>query len=122
MDRDSGSSLHFGGWYAQVAYTLTGESRAYRADRGIFDGIRPAHAFGKEGNGAFEIAARFSGLDLSDGEIRGGRERNASLAFNWYLNPMLRAGLNVVKVLDVKEGAFDSDEPTIYQIRMQLAL
>ena len=122
VDRDSGSSLDFGGWYAQVAYTLTGESRAYRADRGIFEGIRPAHAFGKDGWGAFEIAARFSGLDLSDGDIHGGRERNASLAFNWYLNPMLRAGLNIVKVLDVKGGALDSDEPTVYQIRMQLAL
>ena len=58
---------------------------------------------------------------MSDDEITGGQERNASLALNWYLSPFLRV-TNVVKVLDVKGGAANGDEPTIFQLRFQLAL
>lgn len=122
VDRESGSSLDFSGWYTQLAYTLTGEARPYKAERGVFDGIRPAKNFGKDGWGAFEVAARVSELDLSDKEIVGGRERNATAALNWYPNPLLRAGINVVKVLEVEGGAADGNEPTVYEMRLQLAL
>ena len=122
VKRDSASTLDFSGWYAQAAYTLTGEARPYRGDRGYFDGIRPARAFGKDGWGAFEVAARISEIDLSDRDIVGGSERNATFAFNWYLNPILKVSANVVKVLDIDGGPFDGQEPTVYQIRMQLAL
>ncbi|MGH6637598.1 MAG: OprO/OprP family phosphate-selective porin [Polaromonas sp.] len=119
--RDNGADLDFGGWYAQAAYTLTGEARPYRADRGYFDGIKPARNFGNDGWGAFEIALRLSGLDLTDGSVLGGRERNASAAFNWYLNQYLRVSANVIKVLEVDGGAFDGEEPTVFQARLQLA-
>lgn len=121
VKRDVGSSLDFNGWYAQAAYTLTGESRSYRADRGVFEGIRPAHNFGNDGWGAFEVAVRLSSLDLIDGNINGGRERNASAAFNWYLNQYLRFSANVIKVLNVTGGKMDNDLPTIFQTRLQLA-
>ncbi|MET0659853.1 MAG: porin [Steroidobacteraceae bacterium] len=122
VKRDSASTLDFSGWYAQAAYTLTGEARPYRGDRGFFDGIRPARAFGKDGWGAFEVAARMSEIDLTDRDIVGGRERNATVAFNWYLNPILKFSANVVKVLDIDDGPFDGQEPTAYQIRLQVAL
>lgn len=122
VDRETGSSLDFSGWYAQLACTLTGEARPYKAERGVFDGIRPAKNFGKDGWGAFEVAARMSGLDLSDKEVAGGRERNAAIALNWYPNPLLRAGINVVKVLEVDGGPANDEEPTIYEMRLQLAL
>lgn len=122
VDRDSRSSLNFSAWYAQLAYTLTGEARPYKADRGIFDGIRPAHVFGRDGWGAFELAARVSEIDLSDGDVTGGRERNVTLALNGYLNSFLRVSVNIVKVLEVKEGPFAAEEPAVLQLRMQLAL
>ncbi len=121
VTRDNGPSLDFSGWYAQAAYTLTGEKRPYRADRGYFDGIRPSHNFGKDGWGAFEVALRLSSIDLSDGDINGGRERNASAALNWYLNPFLRVSANVIKVLETDGGPMDGDEPTLFQARLQLA-
>lgn len=121
VSRDAGTSLDFNGWYAQAAFTFTGEQRPYKADRGIFDGIRPAHNFGKDGWGAFEFALRLSGIDLTDGTITGGRERDASAALNWYLNPYVRVSANLVKVLELTGGPFNNDKPTVFQTRLQLA-
>lgn len=120
VERRGGSQLNFGGWYTQLAYTLTGEARPYSASRGVFNTIVPAHNLGRDGWGAFEIAARVSGIDLNDGNVIGGRERNAALALNWYLNPILRISGNVVKVLQLDGGPLAGDKPTIFQTRLQL--
>ncbi|MES2683669.1 MAG: porin [Pseudomonadota bacterium] len=122
VQRETGSTLNFNGWCAQIAFTLTGEARPYKVDKGVFDGIRPAHNFGRDGWGAFDLAARMSAIDLSSDAVNGGLERNASIALNWTLNPQLRISANVVRVLRVEGGASHADEPTIYQVRMQLAL
>lgn len=121
VSRGTGADLDFSGWYAQAAWTLTGEARPYLGNRGYFDGIRPAHNFGSDGWGAFEVALRLSSIDLSDGNINGGSERNATAALNWYLNQYLRASFNVVKVLEVDGGPMDGDEPTVFQARLQFA-
>ena len=119
--RDNGAALDFDGWYVQAAYTLTGERRPYLGSRGFFDGIRPAHNFGNDGWGAFEVALRLSSLDLSDRNIDGGRQRNAGVALNWYLNQYLRASANVIKVLDTQGGPMAGDKPTVFEARLQFA-
>jgi phosphate-selective porin OprO/OprP len=122
VDRAQGASLDFDTMYAQLAWTLTGEARPYRVDRGVFEGIRPAKNFGADGWGAFELAARYSEVDLSDDSVTGGEEHNATAALSWYLNPFMRVSVNYVKVLKVKGGAFDGEEPSVWQTRFQLAL
>jgi phosphate-selective porin OprO/OprP len=122
VERGDPENVDFGTWYAQLAWTVTGEVRPYRVDRGLFEGIRPAHDFGGDGWGAFEIAARYSELDLNDGSIDGGRERNFTAAVSWYLNPFLRVSANYVEVLDVDGGPFDGEEPSVFQMRLQVAL
>lgn len=132
VNREVGSTLKFSGWYTQVAYTLTGEKRPYKADKGVFDGIRPAKNFGRDGWGAFEVAARISGIDLTDDTVKGGKERNAAITFNWYLNPFMRVSANIVKVLKLEDSAangttpagtaVNGDEPMVFQLRAQLAL
>jgi phosphate-selective porin OprO/OprP len=94
----------FSGGYVQVAYTLTGENRAY--DRRM--GTLAREYFGKRGPftnawavwdehhgvnwglGAWELAARYSYVNLNDGSgsnrIQGGVLNGVSLALNWYLN------------------------------------
>ncbi len=89
------SDPSFSGWYIQGSWILTGESRRYSANYG-FDGPRPAKAFNlAEGNlGAWELAARYSSLDLNHrendlpaaGGIRGGEQEIFSLGLNWYPN------------------------------------
>lgn len=122
--RDNGrDDLAFTSGYAQLAYTLTGEARPYRADRGVFDAIRPAHPFGAEGWGAFELAARVSQMDLNDGSVSGGRLRDLTLGASWYLNNALRVSANYVKVLELDRAghALDGQEPAVFQTRLQLA-
>ena len=87
----------FDGVYVQAGYFLTGEHRPYSQGRGSFSRVKPKSIFGKEGgSGAWEIAARYSTIDLSDAAIGGGELENFTLALNWYLNPVTRVLLNYV--------------------------
>ncbi|HVS02903.1 MAG TPA: porin, partial [Thermoanaerobaculia bacterium] len=63
----------FGGYYVQAGWFLTGESRAFDAAEGAFARNKPAANFGK-GGGAWEIALRYSHLDLTDAGVRGGEQ------------------------------------------------
>jgi phosphate-selective porin OprO/OprP len=93
----------FSGGYVQVAYTLTGESRSYNRESGFLtrqyfaDGpftnawlVRDENGHLCWGLGAWEIAARYSYVDLNDGvgknRIQGGIMNGVSIALNWYLN------------------------------------
>jgi len=94
----------FGGWYVQGAWTLTGEHRAWSAANGGFNGIRPSAAFDpRTGHwGAWEIAARYSDLDLNyhagalasaaivGDTVRGGEQKITSLGLNWHPNAFIR--------------------------------
>jgi phosphate-selective porin OprO/OprP len=96
----------FSGAYAQVGWFLTGESRAFKTSSGAFDRTKPKANFGK-GHGAWEIALRYSTLDLTDGAVDGGEQDDVTLAVNWYLNPVTRLMLNYVRA-DV-DGAGEAD-------------
>lgn len=93
----------FTGWYLQGAYTLTGERHAWASANGGFRGIRPDKPFNLKNNawGAWEIAARYSELDLNDsdgvagrtapvGGIRGGEQKITTVGLNWYPNSVVR--------------------------------
>ncbi|CAN7351090.1 porin [Phenylobacterium sp. LjRoot225] len=94
----------FSGWYAQGAYTLTGERHVWSSANGGFRGIKPDRPFSRGaggGLGAWEIAARYSVLDLNDhdgvagvatpaGGIRGGEQKITTVGLNWYPNSVLR--------------------------------
>jgi len=96
----------FSGAYAQAGWFLTGESRAFKASSGAFDRNKPKTNFGK-GRGAWEIALRYSTIDLTDAGVAGGEQDDITAALNWYLNPVARLMLNVVRA-DV-DGAGEAD-------------
>ncbi len=72
--------------------------------------------------GAWEVAARFSHIDLTDQEIVGGTQDNATFGVNWYPTGNTRFSFNFVKVLEVDRpgDASDGVEPNIFQVRAQL--
>ena len=76
--------LHFYGWHAQAAYVLTGESRIYKIKNGSYGQIIPKHCYG-----AFEVAARYSMVNLNDEDIHGGKENNFALSLSWIINENL---------------------------------
>jgi phosphate-selective porin OprO and OprP len=90
-------SLKFQGGYAEAAYVLTGESRPYNAGSASYGGVAPANPFSLAGGGwgAWEIAGRFSTVDLNDqlataNGVAGGRQTVYTLALNWYVNRNVR--------------------------------
>lgn len=123
VSRAAADDVDFDGFYAYGSWFLTGESRAYKPDRGVFDMPVPRRTFSLEhgGAGAWEVALRYSSLDLNDEDILGGEMADLTLGLNWYLNQYVRISANYVSVLDVSGGARDADEPDIYEMRVQLA-
>lgn len=110
------------GWYVLASWILTGETRPYKPAEGVFDRIVPASVVGQGGFGAWELAARLSELDLNDGSLTGGRERNFTFGVNWHLTSNVKFQANYIKVLDVERpgNAADGDEPSAYTVRAQV--
>lgn len=84
------------GTYAQVGYFLTGEHRPYDRKAGAIDRVLPHESVGKGGLGAWELAGRFSYIDLSDELIQGGQMKNMTAGLNWYLNPYCKWVFNYI--------------------------
>ncbi|MEN8166504.1 MAG: porin [Pseudomonadota bacterium] len=120
--RGASPALHFDGWYANTSYFLTGETRPYRHQRGVYRGVVPKRPLGRNGPGAWELALRFSHLDLTDEDVTGGQQDLLTLGLNWYPNANIRFMSNYINVLDVDRpgSAYDGDEPQLIQIRGQV--
>jgi len=115
----------FWGWYVQGSFFLTGEHRPYDRKNGVFDRVRPKRDFAPWNGqwGAWEMAFRYSVLDLSDRGLQGGKGRNLTAGLNWYLYPTMRVMLNYVYSVtqDRANPPIDQGLLNIYQLRIQLA-
>lgn len=101
----------FYGWYVQGSWIITGETKTYQPnatnnEMATFNNPRVITPFSWEGRtwGAWEIAARYSDLNLnwnagSEGTtcigpllgcIRGGEQKIWTFGLNWYLNNTIR--------------------------------
>lgn len=103
----------FSGWYAYTSYFITGESRPYTISDGEFTNVVPAGS-----GGAWELALRFSHLDLDSGLVHGGEEDNTTVAVNWYATKFIRFAANVIQVRSMRQGI--TDNPNIIEFRTQL--
>ncbi|MEO8601303.1 MAG: porin [bacterium] len=90
----------FDGGYIEASYFLTGESRAsfYRTQFGHFERVIPINNFSVDGThwGAWQVAARFSRLDLTSKSVDGGALDDITGGVNWYLNPLMKITMNYV--------------------------
>ena len=132
------SNPSFDGWYAQASWVLTGEAKPYRPERGAYGSPSPSDefSFDKPGWGAWELAARYSVLDLNfdagaaglampvDG-IRGGDQKIWTLGLNWYPNNAIRFLLDYqhtdVDRLSTTGGSLDGRLDAV-SLRAQLSL
>ncbi|MGC8494752.1 MAG: OprO/OprP family phosphate-selective porin [Syntrophobacteraceae bacterium] len=80
------------GYYVMASWFLTGEHRNYDRKYGVFG--RPKLCCNFDPNagtwGAWELAARYSSIDLNDKGVHGGSEQDWNGSLIWYLNPNLR--------------------------------
>jgi len=86
------NNLRLGGGHLQAAYVLTGESRGYDFATGTLRNPKPADKCG-----AWEIAARYSFVNLNDQDINGGSEHNATVGLNWFVNDNVRLAANYIR-------------------------
>jgi len=122
VNRNSARDASFDGGYLQAGWFITGESRPYKVSDGIFDRVVPKAGAGLGGIGAWELAARFSTIDLTDSGITGGEQNDLTFALNWYPASNLRLMLDYVKVLELDRpgNAAHDDEPASLNGRMHV--
>ena len=137
VDRIGAFNPTFRGWYVQGAWTLTGESHTWSSANGGFKGIKPAKPFKPDANawGAFELAGRYSVLDLDSheglaraaapaGGIRGGEQRITTAGVNWYPNSVFRFQAQYQHI-DVDRlnatGAQAGEDANVVSLRSQFA-
>jgi len=112
VDSGAAGDPEFRGFYVYASYFLTGESRPYKPEAGTFSRVKPRTNFhpAQGGLGAWEVALRYSRLDLTDESIRGGEMSDVTFGLNWYLNPSVRFMFNYVNSdLDDRAAAPDGD-------------
>lgn len=94
VDRRMAPSLSLDGWYVQSGFFITGESRNYDVKSGKYKRIKPTRKLG-----AWEVAARYSTLDLDSREIAGGQESNVTAGLNWWVNQSIVFRFNYVHAM-----------------------
>lgn len=121
IDVTGGNGPDYDGYYAQLAWTITGEKRPYKGSNGTFGRIRPDRPFDpRKGDwGAWEIAVRHSALDLNDPALSGGFMGNDTIGLNWYLHDHGRMMFNVINVNTDNAATTPADDPTIFLWRGQ---
>jgi phosphate-selective porin OprO/OprP len=86
------------GHYVQASWFITGEHRPYQLGKGSFGRVKPKNNFNPSTGdwGAWEVAARYSYLDLNDRDLSGGKLWDLTVGVNWYLYPNLRLMFNYI--------------------------
>ncbi|MEM6793442.1 MAG: porin [Acidobacteriota bacterium] len=102
VDAPASGDPSFDSYYVEAGYYLTGEHRRFKTSSAAWNRQKPNTTFG-DGGGAWEIAGRFSTIDLNDAAITGGEQDTFALALNWYLNSATRLMLNYVHA-DVEDS------------------
>ncbi|QQZ41236.1 OprO/OprP family phosphate-selective porin [Pseudomonas sp. SK3(2021)] len=119
------SDIKASGYYAQLAYTLTGEPRIYKLDGARFDTIKPQN----KQWGAWELFYRYDSINVEDdnvvvssatrqvGDTEG---KTHTLGVNWYANEALKLSANYVKArTDNLSNAVGDDTGNGLVMRMQ---
>lgn len=98
VERDEANlnALDFDGWYAHASWFLTGENRKYVAKKGSLGRVKPKAPLTEGGWGAWELAARYATVDLTDADVTGGELDTTNFAINWYPHNNVRFDLNYV--------------------------
>ena len=124
VSRDNGNNdADFDGYFAQVGWFITGETRPYKASTGKFGRVKPNNPFDLKagGTGAVELVAAYSNTDLNDqgAGILGGEADTATFGVNWHLTDRIRLMGNVVAIDTDDNASVANDDPTLYNFRAQ---
>ena len=96
--RDGQAARAFQGGYVEGAWVVNGDGRPFslKAPYGgyfaLLQGVkvRDDQRISQGGLGVFELAVRFSAIDLRSGEVRRGQEQDFTTGINWYPDANVR--------------------------------
>lgn len=113
------------GYYVYGSWFLTGESRSYDASSGDFGRVTPNSTVGQGGTGAWELALRYSDIDLYDtaNSIAAFGEEGdiTTIGLNWYATRNIRFMANYVNATVEYPGTTQSDDDIkAFQVRGQI--
>jgi phosphate-selective porin OprO/OprP len=123
-EKDDGTKgYEWDGYYGQVSYILTGETRGYKWKSGAFDKVKPAGKIG-----AWELVLRYEDIsvdDLSEGTVSANKvdiDRTV-LGLNWYATKTVKfmANYSSVSMDNMTNEAGDTDDLDSFQLRAQYA-
>jgi phosphate-selective porin OprO/OprP len=109
-----GTTLNFNGFYVYAAYFLTGEAQQWDRKTGMLRDLVPFENFflverlcGRSGGGwgAWQVAVRYSYLNLSSDDVLGGRQSNVTFNLNWWWNANARLMIEYII------GEIDNHQP-----------
>lgn len=80
------------GYYAQLAYTLTGEPRGYKLDGGKFDRIKAQD----KSLGAWEVFYRYDQVHVEESALLDNGAKVHTLGVNWYANDAVKLSANYI--------------------------
>lgn len=123
------NDLEASGYNVQLAYTLTGESRSYKLDGGLFDKIKPSN----KQLGAWEVFYRYDNITVDEtarlpaGAVAGlttdtieAGAKVHTVGVNWYANESVKVAANYItaKADDLANTAGDDDGDAV-TLRLQ---
>lgn len=119
VQQNGGPTVTFPTVYAQAAYILTGEVRPYNKNNAVLGRIKPNCPTGKGGIGAWEVATRFSYMDLNASNVSGGRINNSTIGLNWYLNNFTKFQFDYIHS-SLNDNVVGHSDSNIAMVRAQL--
>lgn len=109
--------LAFGGGYVSASMFLTDDTHPYDWQDAEFGKLVPKGRFG-----AWEVASRFSWVDMSDADVLAGKSNAFTLGLNWYANANVHFYADFVMVnndenADAKGALVGNDDYKFFQFR-----
>ena len=104
VDNPDLANPDFDGFWIGASWVLTGEMRPYNKKSGTFGSVPISKSVYQGGKGAWDLSARWSSIDLSDGLVEGGEMDVASLGVSWWLTPFFSLGMNYRYIWNTRLG------------------
>lgn len=108
----SNGDATFDGGYFEASWFITGESKLLKLSSGAWDHLKVKKPLHKGGFGAWQIAAKYDFIDLTDNGVFGGEQETWILGLNWYQNQHTRlmANYSHSKIEDAFDVAANGDD------------
>jgi phosphate-selective porin OprO/OprP len=120
VDTPTQGNLSFDGYHITGSWIVSGEMRSYNRTSGILGPAPIAKSVYQGGWGAWEVSARYSTIDLTDGLIDGGEMDIWSVGLNWWLSPIFNVNMNY-RFIDNERDGF-SGESSGFVTRVMVVL